>query len=159
MTQDTHIALMAEGDGLARHLTQTLHVTTHDPARLTLLGRSLALNLVQAYQGAVEHVTRRAGHPIHAGLSTDPRGRAQLVFTGPPGFTQPPQPAEDLLRDLLFIRGRLHPAVQGHLQGALSGSEHHATRALVACLRSPPVMQALERQIRQLLPGPHGHQP
>lgn len=49
MTPDPHAALMTEGDRLARHLTQTLHVTAHDPARLTLLGRSLALNLTRAF--------------------------------------------------------------------------------------------------------------
>ncbi|MCD0171248.1 hypothetical protein IHN59_16600, partial [Deinococcus sp. 23YEL01] len=46
---DPQAALMAEGDRLARHLTQTLGATLPDQPRLTLLGRSLALNLVNAF--------------------------------------------------------------------------------------------------------------
>ncbi|MDK2010898.1 MULTISPECIES: hypothetical protein [unclassified Deinococcus] len=153
MTPDPHAALMTEGDRLARQLTQTLHVTTHDPARLTLLGRSLALNLVNAFQQTLEHVTRHAGHPVHAQLTCDTHGHATLHLTRA-GQSLGHLPAADLLRDLLWPRGYLHPAVHAHLQGGLSGSEHHATRALVAALRHPSVMTGMEAKIRAVLPRP-----
>lgn len=151
MTPDPHTALMAEGDRLARQLTQTLRVTTHDPARLTLLGRSLALNLVQAFGQTLEHVTRHAGHPVHAQLICDAHGHATLHLTRA-GQPLRDLPAADLLRDLLWPRGHLHPAIHAHLQDGLSGSEHHATRALVAALRHPSVLTGMETQIRAVLP-------
>lgn len=153
MTPDPHAALMTEGDRLARQLTQTLHVTTHDPARLTLLGRSLALNLTRAFQQTIEHVTRHAGHPVHAQLTCDTHGHATLHLTcagQPLGHL----PAADLLRDLLWPHGTLHPAIREHLQDALRGSEHHATRALVAALRHPSVLKGMEAKIRAALPRP-----
>lgn len=158
MTHDPHAALMTEGDRIARHLTQTLHVTAHDPARLTLLGRSLALNLTRAFQQTIEHVTRHAGHPVHAELTQDAHGHATLHLTraGPSSRDLPlgDLPAADLLRDLLWPHGTLHPAIREHLQDALSGSEHHATRALVAALRHPSVLKGMEAKIRAALPRP-----
>ncbi len=153
MTPDPHAALMTEGDRLARQLTQTLHVTTHDPARLTLLGRSLALNLVNAFGQTLEHVTRHAGHPVHAELTQDAHGHATLHLTRA-GQPLGDLPAADLLRDLLWPHGTLHPAIREHLQNALSGSEHHATRALVAALRHPSVLKGMEAKIRAALPRP-----
>jgi hypothetical protein len=41
--------------------------------------------------------------------------------------------------------------VRGHLQEALAGDEHHATRALVACLRSRAVLGAMQRLVSGLL--------
>lgn len=158
MTHDPHAALMTEGDRIARQLTQTLHVTTHDPARLTLLGRSLALNLTRAFQQTIEHVTRHAGHPVHAELTCDAHGHATLHLTraGPSSRDLPlgDLPAADLLRDLLWPHGTLHPAIREHLQDALSGSEHHATRALVAALRHPSVLKGMEAKIRAVMARP-----
>ncbi|GGR49166.1 hypothetical protein GCM10008959_07950 [Deinococcus seoulensis] len=148
---DPHAALMDEGDRLARHLTQTLHATLRDQPRLTFLGRSLALNLVNAFMPTLEHVTRRAGHPLRAALTLDDRARPLIHTATPDGEPGPSVSVDDLLRDLLFLRGGLHPAVQEHLRGALSGSEHHATRALVDCLRSRPVLDAMQRQIQTLM--------
>ncbi|GGK93891.1 hypothetical protein [Deinococcus radiotolerans] len=150
---DPHAALMTEGDRLARQLTHTLRVTTHDPERLTLLGRSLALNLVKAFQQTLEHVTRHAGHPVHATLTCDAHGHATLRLTRSGDGAVTHLPAADLLRDLLWPRGHLHPAIQDHLQGALGGSEHHATRALVNALRHPSVLKGMETKIRAALPG------
>lgn len=148
---DPQAALMAEGDRLARHLTQTLEATLPDQPRLTLLGRSLALNLVNAFVPALEHISRRAGRPLHATLTVDDRARPLLITTTPDGESGPALSADDLLRDLLFVRGHLHPVVREHLQGGLRGSEHQATRALVSCLNSRPVLDAMTRAVQTLL--------
>jgi hypothetical protein len=139
---------MDEGDRLARHLAQTLDATLHDQPRLVFLGRSLALNLVRAFLPTVEHVTGRAGKPLHALLELDERGRVVVQTVTGDGELNAVLPVDDLLRDLLFIRGLLHPVVRAHLQEAVRGDEHHATRALVACLKSRPVLDAMGRQIR-----------
>ena len=141
-------ALMDEGDRLARHLAQTLDATLHDQPRLIFLGRSLALNLVRAFLPTVEHVTGRAGKPLHALLELDERGRAVVQTVTGDGELHAVLPVDDLLRDLLFARGLLNPVVRAHLQEAVRGDEHHATRALVACLKSRPVLDAMGRQIR-----------
>lgn len=148
---DPQAALMAEGDRLARHLTQTLGATLPDQSRLTLLGRSLALNLVNAFVPTLEHVSRRAEQPLHATLSVDDRGRPLLITATPDGESGPALSADDLLRDLLFVRGHLHPTVREHLQGGLRGSEHQATRALVACLNSRPVLDAMTCTVQTLM--------
>ncbi|WP_415789424.1 hypothetical protein [Deinococcus saxicola] len=141
-------ALMEEGDRLARHLAQTLDATLHDQPRLIFLGRSLALNLVRAFLPTVEHVTGRAGAPLHAVLGLDERGRAVVQTVTADGELNAALTVDDLLRDLLFVRGMLNPVVKTHLQGAVHGDEHHATRALVACLKSRPVLDAMGRQIQ-----------
>lgn len=139
---------MDEGDRLARHLAQTLDATLHDQPRLVFLGRSLALNLVRAFVPTVEHITRRAGKPLHAVLELDERGRAVVQTVTVDGESRGILPVDDLLRDLLFVRGTLNPVVRTHLQDAVHGDEHRATRALVACLNSRPVLDAMGRQIR-----------
>ncbi len=139
---------MDEGDRLARHLAQTLDAGLHDQPRLIFLGRSLALNLVRAFLPTVEHVTGRAGTPLHAVLDLDERGRAVVETVTAHGERLGTLPVDDLLRDLLFVRGGLNPVVRTHLQDAVGGDEHHATRALVACLKSRPVLDAMGRQIR-----------
>ena len=58
---------------------------------------------------------------------------------------------DDLLRDLLTVRGEWHPAVWEKVQDAVTGSEHHATRALADALRSKAVLTALQRQLQLLL--------
>lgn len=142
---------MDEGDRLARHLAQTLDAGLHEQPRLIFLGRSLALNLVRAFLPTVEHVSRRAGTPLHAVLMSDGRGRAAVQTVTPDGELGRALPVDDLLRDLLYRRGALHPVVRGHLQGAVGGDEHHATRSLVACLKSRPVLDALGRQVQGLM--------
>nr|WP_184128970.1 hypothetical protein [Deinococcus humi] len=139
---------MDEGDRLARHLAQTLDATLHDQPRLIFLGRSLALNLVRAFLPTVEHVTGRAGKPLHALLELDERGRVVVQTVTGDGELNAVLPVDDLLRDLLFVSGLLNPVVRSHLQEAVRGDEHHATRALVACLKSRPVLDAMGRQIR-----------
>lgn len=144
-------ALMDEGDRLARYLAQTLDATLHDQPRLVFLGRSLALNLVRAFVPTVEHVSGRAGTPLHAVLDLDERGRAVVQTVTADGELNAVLPVDDLLRDLLFVRGALNPVVRDHLQAAVGGDEHRATRALVACLKSRPVLDAMGRQIQAWL--------
>lgn len=142
---------MDEGDRLARYLAQTLDATLHDQPRLVFLGRSLALNLVRAFVPTVEHVSGRAGTPLHAVLDLDERGRAVVQTVTADGELNAVLPVDDLLRDLLFVRGALNPVVRDHLQDAVGGDEHRATRALVACLKSRPVLDAMGRQIQAWL--------
>lgn len=143
--------LMLEGDRLARQLAQSIHGTLHDQNRMVFLGRSLALNLVNAFIPTVEHVSRHAGTPLHASLTTDERQRPILQIVNSDGEILPPLPVDDLLQHLLYSRGRLHPTVYGHLADGVRGDEHHATRALVQCLRSKPVLDAMQRQITAML--------
>ncbi|MDB5045322.1 MAG: hypothetical protein JWQ08_1372 [Deinococcus sp.] len=148
---DPQAALMQEGDRLAQQLAQTLHIQNGDQERLLLLGRSLAVNLIQSLIPTIEQITRHAGKPLHALLTTDERGRALVQTVTPDGELRARLPAEDLLEDLLYTRGRLHPVVQVHLQDALTGSEHHATRALADALRSKVVLEALRRTLTRLM--------
>ena len=149
MPQEDYAAeLLEEGDRLARHLAQVLPVSAQDSARVFLLGRSLSSNLMAALLPTIEQISRRAGTPLHALLEPDERGRLVLEIISADGELVCRLPTEDVLRDLLFVRGRLHPVVQSHLTDALSGDEHHATRALVACLKSRPVLDAMGRQIQ-----------
>ena len=150
---DSHpeAALLEEGDRLARFMAQRLPATLRDQARLSLIGRSLAVNLVNAFVPTVEHVTRHAGRPLHAQLTTDEWGRALVQVITPDGEEHDRLPVDDLLRDLLTVRGQWHPAVWEKVQDAVTGSEHHATRALADALRSKAVLTALQRQLQLLL--------
>lgn len=144
-------ALLDEGDRLARQLAQTLPGTLHDQTRLTFLGRSLALNLVNAFLPTLETISRRAGRPLHAQLALDHRQRPTVHAITADGEPLPALPADDLMHALLYQRGRLHPTITSELLDALTGDEHHATRALVRCLRSKPVLDGMQRQITTLL--------
>ncbi|WP_233218649.1 hypothetical protein [Deinococcus arcticus] len=153
-SDEVRAALLAEGDRLARRLTQTLQVTAADPPRLTLLGRSLALNLVGALLPTLEQVARHSRAPLRAGVTLDRVGAPQLQtwWGEQPGACLP---VADLLNDLLLTPGgQWHPPVRDALQGALGASEHGAERALVTCLRSPPVLRSMERVVRRLLRPP-----
>ena len=153
LPDDARALLIEEGDLLARRLAQQLHAPLERQERITLYGRSLALNLVQAMLPTVEQITWRMEKPLSAHLSTDLRGRAvvqTVTFDGEPHRNLP---ADDLIEEALFVRGRLHPKIQEELLGALHGSEHAATRALVACLKSKPVLDATQRYLRGLLRG------
>ncbi|WP_420597391.1 hypothetical protein [Deinococcus sp.] len=153
LPDDVRALLIAEGDVLARRLSQQLHAPLERQERITLYGRSLALNLVQALLPTVEQITWRMEKPLSAHLSTDLRGRAVVQTVTFDGELHRNLPADDLIEEALFVRGRLHPKIQEELLGALHGSEHAATRALVACLKSKPVLDATQRYLRGLLRG------
>ncbi|WP_216317731.1 hypothetical protein [Deinococcus aestuarii] len=148
---DPQALLRAEGERLARRLTQTLGGGAADVDRAHLLGLSLAVNLVNAFLPTVEQVSRHAGRPLHAHLVGDERGRAVVETVTQGGERHARLPVDDLLGSALFVGGRLHPTVQAHLTDAMRGSEHHATRALAACLKSAPVLGALRRHLTKLL--------
>ncbi|WP_245872820.1 hypothetical protein [Deinococcus planocerae] len=150
-SDDPQALLRAEGERLARRLTQTLGGGAEDVARAHLLGLSLAVNLVNAFLPTVEQVSRHAGRPLHAHLTTDGRGRAVVETVTADGERHARLPVDDLLESALYVRGRLHPTVLAHLSEAMRGSEGHATRALAACLRSAPVLGALRRHLTALL--------
>ncbi|WP_291426230.1 hypothetical protein [Deinococcus sp.] len=143
--------LLAEGDRLARLLAQKLPVTLDHETRTALIGRSLAVNLINALLPTIEQISRRAGTPLHALLEADARGRAIIEIISGDGELLRRLPVDDVLNELLFRQGRLHPTVLGHLQDALSGDEHHATRALASCLRSRPVLDAMQKLLTGLL--------
>ncbi|WP_104990629.1 hypothetical protein [Deinococcus sp. NW-56] len=152
MTGDEAQALLhAEGERLSRRLAQVLGGGEADVGRAHLLGLSLATNLVGALIPTIEQVSRHAGRPLHAHLVPDGRGRAVVETATPDGEIRARLPVDDLLEDALFVRGRLHPAVFAHLEGGMTGSEHHAARTLAACLKSAPVLDALRRQLTGLL--------
>lgn len=121
---------------------------------MILLGRSLVVNLIPAVQETLEVISRRAGRPLHAPLVVDDRGRPVLQIVTADGVVGRVLPADDVVRDLLYVRGRLEPTVHAHLQDGLTGDEHHATRCLVACLRSRAVLSALQRLVAGLLRAP-----
>ncbi len=143
--------VLAEGDRLARHLAQVLPATLEGQGRVVLLGRSLCSNLMAALPPTIEQVSRRAGKPLHALLDTDERGRLVLETVNADGEITRRLPVDDLLQGLLFVRGRLHPTLHTHLNDALSGDEHHATRALASALRSTPVLDAMQKLLQSLL--------
>ncbi|EYB67604.1 hypothetical protein DEIPH_ctg033orf0003 [Deinococcus phoenicis] len=148
---DAQALLYAEGERLARRLTQTLGGGEADVARAHLLGLSLAVNLVNALVPTVEQVSRHAGRPLHAHVTGDDRGRAVVETVTPDGERHTRLPVDDLLDSALYRGGRLHPTVHAHLAGAMQGSEHHAARALAACLKSAPVLDALRLHLTALL--------
>lgn len=148
---DAQALLYAEGERLARRLSQTLGGGEADVARAHLIGLSLAVNLVNALVPTVEQVTRHAGRPLHAQVVADARGRAVVETVTPDGERHARLPVDDLLEAALYRGGRLHPTVAAHLEEAMGGSEHHATRALAACLKSAPVLDTLRRQLTALL--------
>lgn len=148
---DAQALLRAEGERLARRLAQLLPGGQADVARAHLLGLSLAVNLAQALLPTIEQVTRHAGKPLHARVTADARGRAVIETVTFGGECQAHLPVEDLLEAALYQQGKLHPTVFAHLAEAMHGSEHHATRALTACLKSAPVLDAIRRQLTALL--------
>lgn len=143
--------LLAEGDRLARQFGQVLPVRLQDQERVTLLGRSLAVNLVNALLPTIEQVSRRQEKPLYALLDTDQGGNALIEVVNADGELTRRIPVRDVLERLLFVRGRLHPGVQASLTEALQGDEHHATRELVSLLRSKPVLDALQKLLLSIL--------
>ncbi|GAA4005804.1 hypothetical protein GCM10022631_16400 [Deinococcus rubellus] len=151
LPDEARALLIDEGDRLARRLAQQLHAPLERQDRLTLYGRSLALNLVQALLPTVEQITWRMDRPLSAHVTSDLRGRAVVQTVTFDGELHSNLPADDLIETALFGRGQLHPKIREELLGALHGSEHAATRALVACLKSKPVLDATQRYLQGLL--------
>ncbi len=147
----TRDLLIAEGDLLARRLAQQLSAPLERQERLQFYGRSLALNMLQALPPTAEQITRRAGRPLQVALKADERGRAELWAVTVDGEPVQVLAAQDLLEEALFVRGQLHPVIATELLSALHGSEHAATRALVRCLKSRPVLQATQQYLQQLI--------
>jgi len=150
---DPQALLQAEGERLARRLVQTLGGGEGDVARAHLLGLSLVFNLVQALLPTIEQVSRHAGRPLHAQITADGRGRPVVETVTPDGESHRRLPVDDLLASALERGGRWHPTVAVHLTEAMHGSEHHMTRALAACLKSAPVLDALRRHLAVVLQG------
>ncbi|AZI43413.1 hypothetical protein EHF33_12200 [Deinococcus psychrotolerans] len=151
LSETDRALLMDEGDLLSRRLAQQLYAPLERQDRITLYGRSLALNLVQALLPTIEQITWRMDKPLSAHLTSDLRGRAVVQTVTFDGELHRNLPVDDLIETALFVRGRLHPKISEKLLGALHGSEHAATRALVACLKSKPVLDATQRYLRGLL--------
>lgn len=143
--------LLAEGDRLARRLMQVLPATLDDQNRVILLGRSLAVNLVQALLPTIEQISRRQDTPLHPLLESDADGNAFIEVVNFRGEVVRQLPVRDLLEGLLFVRGRLHPVVSPRLEEGLRGDEHHATRELVAVLRCRPVLEGLQSILKDVL--------
>ncbi|AWN24530.1 hypothetical protein DKM44_07115 [Deinococcus irradiatisoli] len=154
MSGEARALLIEEGDQLSRRLAQQLHAPLERQERLQFYGRSLALNLIQALLPTAEQITWRMERPLSAHVVSDLRGRAALQTVTFDGELHSTLPADDLIEAALFVNGRLHPAVRELLLGALHGSEHAATRALVACLKSRPVLDAAQRYLQGLLRAP-----
>ena len=135
--------LMAEGDRLAARLIQQFPLGLTDLERAHLVGRSVVLNLVEAFLPTAETITRRLGQPLRLFLAADGRGRAELLAVNADGEALDGLSVDDLLERALFRRGRLHPQAEGELQAALTAqNEHGATVALGRLLRSPAVLDA-----------------
>ncbi|MEF2277664.1 hypothetical protein V3W47_05080 [Deinococcus sp. YIM 134068] len=152
-SDDPQALLREEGERLARRLAQTLGTGEADVARAHLLGLSLVTNLVNALLPTVEQVSRHAGRPLHAHLTADERGRAVVETVTLDGELHVRLPVDDLLASALYAGGRLHPTVAAHLEEGMRGSEHHAARALAACLKSAPVLKALQKHLTAVLKG------
>ncbi|SMB94277.1 hypothetical protein [Deinococcus hopiensis] len=151
LPDDADALLRAEGERLARRLAQLLGEGEADVARAHLLGLSLVHNLVHALLPTVEQVSRHAGQPLRAQLVADERGRAVVETVTADGELHRRLPVDDLMTEALYGGGRLHPTVLAHLAAGMQGSEHAATRALAACLKSAPVLNALRRNLTGLL--------
>lgn len=143
--------LLAEGDRLARQLMQVLPATLEQQERVVLLGRSLAVNLINALLPTIEQISRRQDTPLYPLLELDSAGQSVIEVVRSDGEVVRRLPVRDVLETLLFQKGRLHPLVYAGLTDALSGSEHHATRQLVSILRGRPVLGALEAVLKDIL--------
>lgn len=180
MSPDLTPLLLEEGDRLTRRLAQLLDAPLSAQPRVQFLGRSLAYNLLRAYPETAERISRQLNRPHRAELTADDRGRLVIRLWASGSAGTPPDPlaglfdlkdqdttdapgpvrpladlelaGDDLLEAALFTRGHLHPDIRTLLAEALTGSEHAATRQLVACLKSRPVLSALERTLKLLLP-------
>ncbi|WP_407540880.1 hypothetical protein Q0M94_05700 [Deinococcus radiomollis] len=134
--------LMEEGDRLADDLARRLNTAPEQEERLMFIGRTLAVNLVRVFIQTVEDVTRKVGQPLRAMVTRDELERPELLVVTGDGEVRERIAVDGLLKSAFYLNGRLHPAVETHLRTAAeAGNENLATRALVACLKSRPVLE------------------
>lgn len=144
MTQEEGQALLlTEGDRLARQLVQQLTPRQNELERAYVVGRSVAVNLVQAFVPTAETVTRRQGRPLTLYLSTDERGLAEIVAVNADGELHEHLPVDDLIEGALYLRGRLIPQARTELEAAMyAPNERVMTLALIRLFRLRCVLDA-----------------
>jgi hypothetical protein len=134
--------LVQEGDRLADDLERRLKTTPEQQERLVFIGRTLAFNLARVFMQTVEDVTRKVGRPLRAQVTAGELDRPEIVVLTSLGEVRERIPVDELLNNAFYLNGRLHPTVEPHLRAAAeAGNENLATRALVACLKSRPVLE------------------
>ena len=135
--------LLAEGDRLAARLVQHFPVGTGDLERAYVVGRSVAVNLVEAFFPTAEAVTRRLARPLTLYLSADERGRAEILAVDTDGVPEDRLPVDELIESALYRQGRLIPQARAELQEAMSpGRERAMTLALIRLFRLKCVLDA-----------------
>jgi len=135
--------LLAEGDWLAKRLVQHVAVRQGDLERSYVVGRSVAVNLVQAFLPTAETVTRRLARPLTLYLSTDERGRAEILAVDADGMPEERLPVDELIEAALYRQGRLIPQARAELEEAmLAPSERAMTLALIRLFRLRCVLDA-----------------
>lgn len=135
--------LLSEGDRLAARLVQHFPLGTGDLTRAYVVGRSVAVNLVQAFFPTAEAVTRRLARPLTLYLSADERGRAVILAVDQDGESQERLDVDELLEQALYRHGRLIPQARTELQEAMQApSERAMTLALIRLFRLRCVLDA-----------------
>ena len=138
---DDQTLLMSEGDRLADDLTRRWSTAADQHDRLQLIGRTLAVNLVRVFMETVQDVTRRVSRPLQTMIVQDALGRPEIVVVTADGEVRERIPVDDLLNRAFYSGSGLRPVVETHLRAALeAGNENLAVRAMVACLKSRPVV-------------------
>lgn len=133
--------LMEEGDRLADDLARRWNAAAGQQDRLQLIGRTLAVNLVRVFMETVQDVTRRVGRPLRTTIVQDALGRPEIVVVTADGEVRERIAVDDLLNRAFYSGSGLRPVVETHLRAALeAGNENLAVRAMVACLKSRPVV-------------------
>jgi hypothetical protein len=141
--EDGQALLLAEGDRLATKLIQHFPVSTGDLTRAYVVGRSIAVNLVQAFFPTAELVTRQLARPLTLYLSADERGRAEVLAVNSDGEAEERLPVDELLEQALYQNGRLIPQARTELAEAMqAASERAMTLALIRLLRLKCVLDA-----------------
>ena len=135
--------LLAEGDRLAARLVQHFPVRGGDLERTYVVGRSIAVNLVQAFFPTAEAVTRQLARPLTLYLSADERGRAEILAMDVDGVPEERLAVDELLESALYRQGRLIPQARTELAQAMqAGSERAMTLALIRLFRLRCVLDA-----------------
>ncbi len=138
---DDQTLLMEEGDRLADDLARRWNAATDQQDRLQLIGRTLAVNLVRVFMETVQDVTRRVGHPLRTMIVQDTIGRPEIVVVTADGEVRERIAVGELLNRAFYAGSGLRPVVETHMRAALeAGNENLAVRAMVACLKSRPVV-------------------
>ncbi|MFC4452184.1 hypothetical protein [Deinococcus sonorensis] len=142
--------LLAEGDRLASRLIQHFPVGLHNLERAHLVGRTVAVTLVEAFLPTAETITRRLAQPLSLYVSADTRGRPELLAVNRDGEALEHLPVDELLERALYVRGRLHPQVRAELVAALQAeNERGASLALVRLFRLPQVLDATRHYLNR----------